>query len=483
MTYYESDEETPLLIKQDIPPRPIETPLQWGQLLVLLVTLICEPLASQSIYPFITQLISELDITGGDEKKVGYYAGIIESLFFATQACTVLQWSRLSDRIGRKPVLLTGLFGLCLSVVCFGLSRSFWSLVISRCICGMLNGNIGVMKSAVGELTDSTNRARGFSLIPIVWSVGSTIAPIIGGSLAKPYEHFPETFKSPFWREFPYLLPCAVAASIMLVCFFFCLVFLKEASFTFTASEGRILTNCRLSATIHLPLDKDAPVPIKGLLHSRVLLPIFNYVVLAFLEIALLALQPLFYSMPFELGGLALRPRTIGYVLGAFGATNGIFQFFLFPSIVGRFTPKPVFIAGIVLFIPIFCLFPVMNTLARSGAPAIYVWIVLIIQLGMCVVMDMSYSCIFMFITAAAPNRRSLGATNGLSQTTVSVARAIGPAMTTSLYSFSVQYHFLGGKLVYVILMVLTLFALALAKKLPEDGWKDRCETLEPLSD
>ncbi|KDQ29700.1 hypothetical protein PLEOSDRAFT_1112409 [Pleurotus ostreatus PC15] len=472
MTYYESDEETPLLIKQDPPPRPIETPLQWGQLLILLVTLICEPLASQSIYPFITQLISELDITGGDEKKVGYYAGIIESLFFATQACTVLQWSRLSDRIGRKPVLLTGLFGLCLSVVCFGLSRSFWSLVISRCICGMLNGNIGVMKSAIGELTDSTNRARGFSLIPIVWSAGSTIAPIIGGSLAKPYERFPETFQSPFWREFPYFLPCAVAASIMLVCFFFCLVFLKETLGHYPSPiDGQE------------SLDKDAPVPMKALLHSRVLLPVFNYVVLAFLEIGLLALQPLFYSMPFELGGLALRPQTIGYILGAFGATNGVFQFFFFPSIVGRFTPKPVFIAGIVLFIPIFCLFPVMNTLARSGAPAIYVWIVLVIQLGMCVVMDMSYSCIFMFITAAAPNRRSLGATNGLSQTTVSVARAIGPAMTTSLYSFSVQYHFLGGKLVYVVLMVLTLFALALAKKLPEDGWKDRCETLEPLSD
>lgn len=130
---------------------------------------------------------------------------------------------------------------------------------------------------------------------------------------------------------------------------------------------------------------------MKALLHSRVLLPVFNYVVLAFLEIGLLALQPLFYSMPFELGGLALRPQTIGYILGAFGATNGIFQFFFFPLIVGRFTPKPVFIAGIVLFIPIFCLFPVMNTLARSGAPAIYVWIVLVIQLGMCVVMDMSY--------------------------------------------------------------------------------------------
>ena len=53
-----------------------------------------------------------------------------ESLFFVTQALTVLRWSRLSDRIGRKPVLLVGLSGACISILAFGLSTTFWSLVI-----------------------------------------------------------------------------------------------------------------------------------------------------------------------------------------------------------------------------------------------------------------------------------------------------------------------------------------------------------------
>jgi MFS family permease len=52
------------------------------------------------------------------------------SLFFATQALTVLHWSRISDHIGRKPVILTGLFGLSISMYCFGLSRTFWGLVL-----------------------------------------------------------------------------------------------------------------------------------------------------------------------------------------------------------------------------------------------------------------------------------------------------------------------------------------------------------------
>ena len=50
---------------------------------------------------------------------------------------------------------------------------------------------------------------------------------------------------------------------------------------------------------------------------------------------------------------------------------------------------------------------------------------------------------IFMFITASAPNKHSLGATNGLSQMAVSIARAIGPAMSTSLFSFSVENNIL----------------------------------------
>ena len=53
-----------------------------------------------------------------------------ESLFFATEAMFIMQWARLSDRVGRKPVLLTGVGGLCISMLCFGLSKTFTGLVI-----------------------------------------------------------------------------------------------------------------------------------------------------------------------------------------------------------------------------------------------------------------------------------------------------------------------------------------------------------------
>lgn len=98
-----------------------------------------------------------------------------ESLFYVTEAVCILQWGKTSDRIGRKPILLAGLLGQTLSMVGFGFSRRYWALILSRCAQGLLNGNIGVTKSAMAEITDETNRARGFAFIHLVWTIGGTI--------------------------------------------------------------------------------------------------------------------------------------------------------------------------------------------------------------------------------------------------------------------------------------------------------------------
>ena len=78
---------------------------------------------------------------------------------------------------------------------------------------GMLNGNVGVMKSMMGELTDETNMARGSSLIPVIWAAGGTIGfdtllvsypfvdnltPFIGGVLSRPQARWPILFSHPF---------------------------------------------------------------------------------------------------------------------------------------------------------------------------------------------------------------------------------------------------------------------------------------------
>jgi len=81
-----------------------------------------------------------------------------------------------------------------------------------------------------------------------------------------------------------------------------------------------------------------------------------------------------------------------------------------------------------------------------------------------------------LFVTASPPSKRALGSTNGLSQTGASIARAIGPATATSLFSFSVEHNILGGNGVYVLLAALSMGGIWLGTYLPEMIWEDPVE-------
>ncbi|KAG1064853.1 hypothetical protein G6F42_026924 [Rhizopus arrhizus] len=81
-------------------------------------------------------------------------------------------WGRVSDRYGRRPVLLTGLIGNTISSCMFGLSKSLWWAIGARALCGIMNGNSGVARSMVSEITDNTNKAKAFSIFGFCWGAG-----------------------------------------------------------------------------------------------------------------------------------------------------------------------------------------------------------------------------------------------------------------------------------------------------------------------
>lgn len=76
-------------------------------------------------------------------------------------------------------------------------------------------------------------------------------------------------------------------------------------------------------------------------------------------------------------------------------------------------------------------------------------------------------------MTASAPNKRSLGATHGLSQTTVSMSRALAPAVASSLFSISAERNLLGGHAVFVTMFVLSCLAVFLGLRLPSEVWPE----------
>ncbi|KIM36642.1 hypothetical protein M413DRAFT_448986 [Hebeloma cylindrosporum] len=493
------DEETPLLQENNAKKRP--TPLPWFQFSIVLFLQLAEPLTSQVIYPFAPQLIRDLGITNGNVSQVGYYVGLMQSLFFLTQAFTVLYWSRISDRLGRKPVILTGLFGLSLSMYCFGLSRTFWGLVLSRSLNGALNGNIGVIKSMMVEMTDSTNISKAYAYMPIAWSTGGTLGPIIGGSLSRPADRFPQLFgQNEFLKKYPYFLPCAVPATFSAVAWVVTFLFLKETVpspmpikefLGLKTGKAEVATQrpeilgegvpipplsisqAKCAQSIDEVPKTERPLPLRALLTRRVIIAAGNYASLSLVDISFRAIQPLFFSTPIHLGGLGLPPPTIGNLLSIFGILNGVFQVFFFARINDHWGSKRVFFCGIASGIPVFASFPVINYLARHYGYSTTLWIAVGFQIVISLGLSLSYGAIFIFIANASPNRASIGATNGVSQMTVSIMRAIGPAAANSLFSVSMDKGYLGGYLVYYILLFVVCISLVIASMLPRHVWSD----------
>jgi len=394
------------------------------------------------------------------------------SIHYAAEAATVFQWSRLSDHIGRKPILLLSLVGSVVSTILFGLSRSFWALVLSRCLNGFLNGNLGVIKSMIAELTDDTNVARGFSLLPMARAAAYIIGPFIGGVLSRPQDHWPNRFSGPFWAEYPYFLPCLVAATYALVSFIVTALYLEE-TLECTAPANVRPSGANLDRsqkrTTEVP-KQDQPLPLRALLTRPILLSISSYAMIALLDMAVMALIPLVWSTPVELGGLDLSPSTIGLWLSGYGCLNGVIQFTMFPRVVARLGPGRVVLTSVAAYMIIYSMFPLQNLAAHARSAG--VWLLVVLQLASICITDMGFNSVFMFIAAAAPNKRSLGATNGLAQTVVAVQRMVAPAAAASLFAFSLAHDIMGGNFTYVVLLSVVCFGLGVAAQLPRHTWK-----------
>ncbi len=93
-------------------------------------------------------------------------------------------WGRLSDRHGRRPVLLVGLFGSGVSYLLFGLAGGLAGLFAARILAGVMGANIGVAQAYVADVTSPAERARGMGLIGAAFGLGFIFGPAIGGGLA-----------------------------------------------------------------------------------------------------------------------------------------------------------------------------------------------------------------------------------------------------------------------------------------------------------
>lgn len=189
-----------------------------------------------------------MPLLGPFAKQYGFHEWQIGLLFAAYPFCQLIAGpilGRLSDRYGRRPLLIFSQAGTALSFLILGLSRNFTVMLLARMLDGASGGNILVAQAYVADVTPPENRARGMGLIGMAFGLGFVLGPLLGGVLVG----------LPVGEDWRLRLPFLVAAGFSTLAWILVLTRLPESrSEAARNREGaRVLSWRGLSDTITLP--------------------------------------------------------------------------------------------------------------------------------------------------------------------------------------------------------------------------------------
>ena len=111
----------------------------------------------------------------------GLQVGLLISIYSLTQFLSAPFWGRLSDVIGRKPVIIIGLFGVAFAHLWFAFSDTLTGLFLSRAVAGVFGGNITTAMAYIADVTGKKERSKNMGLIGMAFGLGFTLGPALGG--------------------------------------------------------------------------------------------------------------------------------------------------------------------------------------------------------------------------------------------------------------------------------------------------------------
>ncbi|KAH9934807.1 MFS general substrate transporter [Fomitopsis serialis] len=463
---------------EDAPKRV--TPLPRAQLATLCAIRLVDPIAFTQIFPYVNEMMERLHLTN-DPSQIGFYSGIVESSFAVSQLCCIYNWAQLSDKIGRRPVVLTGILGIGLSTMILGTAHNLAGILLARCVAGIFSGNIAVIHSVLGEITDSTNQAIAFPIYGLFWPLGAIIGPLLGGTFSNPADRFPSLFDYDFLREYPYFLPCFVAGCLSICGALLVYLFLEE-----TLPSKRNRGDCvpmRQVGSEHRSADPEKPPQPAGI---RYLLSIplikalcFSGFALAFLNTGFDVTFVLFSYSAIERGGLNFQTHQIGYALAMSGVASVLLQLFFMPYLLRRFDHARMYNVCMAIWPFCYVLMPGLNIIARAGideatgepsdAARAFIWMGIAGLLLTARTACLAYSVSMILVKEAAPHPSALGSTNGLAQFFMCFARSFAPAFTSSLFAFSNGFDFFLLRYLWVLVMaVLSFLGTTLSRRIAE---------------
>ncbi|WIF71655.1 Tet(H)/Tet(J) family tetracycline efflux MFS transporter [Proteus vulgaris] len=190
-------------------------------IIILLITVL-DAIGIGLIMPVLPTLLNEFV----SENSLATHYGVLLALYATMQVIFSPILGRLSDKYGRKPILLFSLLGAAFDYLLMAFSTTLWMLYIGRIIAGITGATGAVCASSMSDVTPAKNRTRYFGFLGGAFGVGLIIGPMLGGLLGEITTHTPFIF-------------AAISHSILLILtlLFFCETQKKETRVTNTCTQ------------------------------------------------------------------------------------------------------------------------------------------------------------------------------------------------------------------------------------------------------
>ncbi len=152
-------------------------------LIFIFITVLIDILGIGLIIPVVPALIAEL--TGFDNSTSSLFGGILAATYAITQFFAAPILGGLSDKYGRRPLLLTSLIGLGLDYIVIVFAPTLIWLFVARMISGLCGGSITVANAYIADISTNENRAKNFGMIGAAFGLGFVVGPTVGGFLGE----------------------------------------------------------------------------------------------------------------------------------------------------------------------------------------------------------------------------------------------------------------------------------------------------------